>query len=111
MPAHRRGTDEEGDDFRDLRKGGGGASDAHVRWIVAVVSAAIISTLGYLAVRDRVGVDTQIQRLDNTSSVHALQLARHEAELAVIKAKQDRVLEDLRSNGNKLDQVLLALRK
>jgi hypothetical protein len=106
---HRRAGDEE-QDFTRLR-GGGGPFNGHTKWVVTTVSAAIIAALGYLIVRDRVGVDTQIQRLDSTTLSLSLMTAQHEAQIQVLKAKQDRVLEDLRANGAKLDEVLKELRR
>lgn len=110
MASLRRRTDEDELDFGPVR-GGGGPFNGHTKWVVGVVSAAMVTMLGYLIVRDRVGVDTQIQRLDSTTLSLSMMTAEHEAQIQVLKAKQDRVLEDLKANGVKLDQVLTELRK
>lgn len=110
MTPTRRRVDDDKQDYTRLRAGGG-PLNGHTKWIVTVVSAALITSLGYLIVRDRIGVDTQIQRLDSTTLSLSLSAAQHEAQIQVLKSKQDRVLEDLRSNGTKLDEVLKELRR
>lgn len=109
MASSQRRVDDEGNDFTSLRVGGG-RFNGHTKWVTTVVSAAIIASLGYLIVRDRVGVDTQIQRLDSTTLSLGLTSAGHEAQIQVLRSKQDRVLEDLKSNGLKLDEILRELR-
>jgi hypothetical protein len=108
MTPVRRREDGEGEDFSYVR---GGRSNGHARWVVATVSASIVASLGYLVVRDRIGVDQQITRLDNAVISAATLVSQHEAQIQVMKAKQDRVLEDLKENGRKLDQLLLEVRR
>jgi len=110
MASLRRREDSEEQDYRQLRSGGR-SLNGHTKWVVSAVSAAMITALGYLVVRDRVGVDTQIQRLDSTTLSLSLLAAQHEAQIQVLKSKQDRVLEDLKANGVKLDEVLKELRR
>ena len=110
MASPQRRVEDDGQDYTRLRAGGG-PFNGHTKWVVTVVSAAMITALGYLIMRDRIGVDTQIQRLDSTTLSLSLMTAQHEAQIQVLKAKQDRVLEDLRANGVKLDEILKELRR
>lgn len=109
MTPSRRKDDDSDEDFSGLR--GVGLPNGHTKWVIGVVSAAIVASLGYLLIRDRVGVDTQIQRLDSATLSLNVVTAQHEAQIQVLRAKQDRVLEDLHENGRKLDQLLAEIRK
>jgi hypothetical protein len=81
------------------------------RWITGIIGAGLVSLLAFLAARDRVSVDAQFGRVDSAVSVLQQHDADQQAQLAVLKSKQDRVLEDLAENSRKLDIILIEMRK
>jgi hypothetical protein len=61
MAPSRRQTDDEDADNRHLR---GGPFNGHTKWVVRIVSVALVASLGFLAVRDR-NVNDKEQDLQN----------------------------------------------
>jgi len=57
MAPPRRREDSEKHDYRRLR---GGLQNGHTKWVVGVVSAGIVTALGWLLVNDRTGFDRRL---------------------------------------------------
>ncbi len=120
---HRRQDDPVGADYHDVRRFEEREiimekPDAYTKWIVGVVGAGIITLLTVLAARDRQSVDVSLAKLETSEASVQLTLNAHEAQIQVIKVRQERVLADLekiqgqlKDNGDKLDRLLLEMRR
>jgi len=62
MAPSRRRTDDTEDDYRKLR--GGGPFNGHTKWVVGVVSAGIVTVLGWLLANDRNGFDRRLNAVE-----------------------------------------------
>ena len=58
----RRDSDDERDDHRIERSGGG--LNGHTKWVVGVVSVGIVSALGWFAANDRQGFERRLQAVE-----------------------------------------------
>lgn len=114
---HRRQGDPSGADFRQRRyveerpvivKRGDGSLQ---KWTLAAVLSTGMALFAFFAGRDRLSVDAKFNSLDVRQDSLSAQMARHEAEIQVMRSKQDRVLSDLAENGRKLDLLLFETRK
>ena len=106
MAPPRRQTDDTEDDYRKLR-GGAGPINGHTRWVVRIVSAGIITALGWLLVNDRssferrqIAVEAHVVAVESlTRTTQAAQQA-HEAravgEWANISRRLDEIRDDLK---------------
>jgi hypothetical protein len=114
---HRRQSDPSGSDFRQRRyveersvivqRGDGSLS----RWTIGAVLSIGLMLFAFFAGRDRLSVDAKFSSIDVRQDSLAAQVSRHEAEIQVIRAKQDRVLADIAENGRKLDLLLFEARR
>ena len=121
---HHREGDPSGADYRNRRhledkevivKHVNGKS---MRILLAATLSVSLSALGYMLVRDRVRIDADITRIDAAVVINTGVIAQHQATLVELRTKQDRALLDLAeiraalvANGDKLDRVLLELRR
>lgn len=98
MASPRRQTDSEDDDYRKLR-GGSGPLNGHTRWVVGVVSTAIIGALAFLLVQDRNGIDRRLSAVEQLSMVTAQSMRAHEGESVArwdeIRRSLDRIEKDI----------------
>jgi uncharacterized protein YoxC len=109
MPLKSRRSDDPPDfNFDKVRSG---SSFTYDRWIAKVVGAGLIALLAFYATKDRTSIDEELKS-------NQTQISSHEVQIQLIKSRQDRVLEDLKviqssvnTNNDKLDRVLLELRK
>jgi len=92
--------------------------DTYTKWSVGVVGAALISGAAFFAIRDRTSVDIQFAKQQSAIESTNITVQAHEAQLQVIKMRQDRVLSDLVEINRKLDisaemqtKLLIELRK
>lgn len=58
MASPRRESDSALEDHRSQR--GGGGLNGHTKWVVGVVSTAIVASLGWFVVTDRSGVERRL---------------------------------------------------
>lgn len=105
MGLPRRKTDDEGVDNRSLR---GGLQNGHTRWIVRVVSTALVAGLGYYIIHDHERIDKdrdlQNRRLlvleTSVTSLVAAQAAaqgRGEAQWAEVLRRLGSIETDLKA--------------
>lgn len=101
MMARRHNGDEDDEALE-------GASNSHTRWVVGVVSAAIVSLLGWLLVENYGLMQTRIRALEAHTELVAARVYAHDAQLAEIRAHQANMIETQRRIEDKLDAALRA---
>jgi hypothetical protein len=121
---HRRVSDPPEEDFRKSRRYEERevilekTQDSLTKWVVGVVGAGIITLLGVLALRDRQSVDQTLVHLDGRLVTTQSQVARHEVDIARLETQLIRIPEDIAAmrkqidqTNEKLDRVLIEIRR
>ena len=99
----RRNTSEEAEDDTPVEPN---HTPSHTRWVVGVVSAAIISGFAWLLLENYELMQARIRALEAHSELVATRVYAHDAQLAEIRANQSNLLETQRRIEDKLDLVL-----
>lgn len=84
---------------------------SYSRWVGGVVGAGLVSLLSFLAIRDRISIDVSLVRLQAVIESQSAILAKHEVELQLLKTNLNYLSDQNRSNGVKLDAVLVEVKK
>jgi hypothetical protein len=82
MAPSRRREDPDDEDYRRLR---GGLLNGHTKWVVRIVSTALVAGLGFFIARDRTGIEKEQELQDRRlvvleTSVTALVAAQAAAQ-------------------------------
>ena len=85
--------------------------DTYSKWIVAIVGSGLVTLLGFLGIRDRIAIDASLIRLQTVIESQSALLAKHEVELQLLKTDLKYVTEQTRENGNKLDSLLIEVKR
>lgn len=86
------------------------SSNSHTRWVVGVVSAAIVSLLGWLLIENYSLAQGRIGALETHTEAVAARVYAHDAQLAEVRAHQANMIETQRRIEEKLDAALRAHR-
>lgn len=99
MAPPRRRTDEEQEDYSRLR--GGSPFNGHTKWVVTVVSSAIVGALAFLLAADRNGIERRLTAVEQLAISTAQSQKVHESEgdarWEEIKRTLERIEADVRA--------------
>jgi hypothetical protein len=87
------------------------AENAYTKWIVGIVGSGLVSLLGFYGVRDRIAIDASLIRLQTIVESQSAILSKHEVELQLLKNDLKKLEEVGKSNNEKLDLVLIEVKK
>ena len=99
-PRRRSGDPDDSDGWR--QRNGVGPFNGHTKWVVGVVSTALVSALAFLLVQDRAGFDRRLINVEDLARVTAGGLQAHEARAS---AQYEEIKKALERIENHVEEV------